>query len=66
MVNWTKLIEKNRVAVKDFATGNSTSEDFQRDFSGRPNPARNVVRNYGTAYARKLARKALKRQGIGV
>jgi hypothetical protein len=64
MVNWTSLINKNKNVVLNFAQGNVSSTDFQRSFSGNPNPARSVVRNHGTQYARRLARKALRRRGL--
>lgn len=66
MVNWTKLISTDQDAVVDFATHNSSAEEFQHRFSGRQNPARCAVRNHGALYARRLARKALRRRGISV
>lgn len=66
MTNWTKLINSNKDAVLDFATGKLSSTSFQKQFSGRENPARVAVRNYGTLYARRLARKALRHRGISV
>jgi len=64
MINWTDLILTNRKAVTKFATGTMTGEDFQREFSGNPNPARFAVRNNGVTYARRLARKALRRRDL--
>jgi hypothetical protein len=64
MINWNKLIDKNANAVEDFALGFRSANQFQQDFSGNPNPARCVVRNYGATYGRRLARKALRRRGI--
>lgn len=64
MVSWSDLIESNKKAVVKFATGCLSGDDFQREFSGNPNPARCAVRNNGVTYARRLARKALRRRGL--
>lgn len=64
MIKWDKLISKNADSVKEFALGNRSAKAFQDDFSGRQNPARCVIRNHGTTYGRRLARKALRRRGI--
>jgi hypothetical protein len=66
MINWTKLIDSNKQAVKSFAVGEASSKAFQSAFAGKENPARCAVREYGTQYARRLARKALRRRGVGV
>ena len=64
MINWSNLIAKNPSAVSNFATGYLSSNEFQREFSGNPNHARCAIRNHGTQYARRLARKALRRRGM--
>ncbi len=64
MINWDSLINRNANSVKEFAIGQKSATAFQADFSGTPNPARCVVRNYGTTYGRRLARKALNRRGM--
>jgi hypothetical protein len=64
MVNWSDLIDTNKKVVVKFATGCLSGEDFQREFSGNPNPARCAVRDHGVTYARRLARKALRRRGL--
>ena len=66
MINWTKLISSDQKAVVKFATGNLSSQAFQQTFTGPENPARFAVRNHGTLYARRLARKALRRRGVEV
>ncbi len=64
MINWDSLISKNAKSVKAFALGQKSATSFQADFSGKANPARCVIRNYGTTYGRRLARKALNRRGM--
>lgn len=64
MINWSDLISNNKKAVVSFAVGNMSASDFQQTFSGNPNPARCAVRNHGSTYARRLARKALRRRGL--
>ena len=64
MINWTKMIDKNRLSVLNFAVGLKTSTDFQKDFSGIPHTASFAVKNNGAIYARRLARKALRRRGL--
>lgn len=66
MINWKKMIDKKEYAVRWFANGVITSDDFQKEFSGEfgstENPARQIIRQYGTRDARKLARKAICRR----
>jgi hypothetical protein len=64
MIDWGLLITKNANSVKQFALGLKSASSFQQDFSGKANPARCVIRNYGTTYGRRLARKALNRRGL--
>ncbi len=64
MINWGKAIQQNRASVVHFATHQSSSKDFQRDFAGVPNTAASAVSSHGTLYARRLARKALRHRGI--
>ncbi len=66
MVNWNKLISDDKNSVVKFATHSMSAKDFQTNFSGHPNPARCAVRDNGTLYARRLARKALRRRSIKV
>ena len=66
MINWEKLITSDQQAVQRFAEGKLSGYSFQQHFKGRSNPARCAVRNYGTLYARRLARKALRRRGVNV
>lgn len=64
MIKWDSLINRGENAVKAFAVGSISGDDFSRYFSGNPNPARQAVRTHGTTYSRRLARKALKRRGL--
>ncbi len=66
MVNWSSLISRNQDAVLNFAVGTASAKDFQNAFKGSKNPARCVLRDYGTTYGRNLARKALRRRGVSV
>lgn len=63
-VKWDVLISRNTDAVIDFANGDISGEQFQKFFSGNPNPARCLVRNNGVATARKLARTAVKKRKL--
>lgn len=64
MINWESLIRRNRKSVIDFAVGDLSSTQFQADFAGTPNLARQVIKTYGTTYSRRLTRKALRRRGL--
>ena len=66
MIDWEHLISSDKKAVVNFATHKSTATDFQKQLSGKTNPARCAVRKHGSLYARRLARKALRRRGISV
>ena len=66
MIDWAKMIERDKNAVIDFARGADTTNSFQRAFSGTKNPARSVLRQHGSLYGRRLARKALRRRNIKV
>jgi hypothetical protein len=71
MVNWGNILNDptGRCAVKMFANGDLSCEKVQRvfragqdrDLSGQ---IRSLIRNKGTAEARRLARKALKRRDL--
>jgi len=71
MVNWGNILSDptGRSAVKMFANGDLSCEKVQRvfragkdrDLSGQ---IRSLIRNKGTAEARRLARKALKRRNL--
>ena len=63
-VNWTELIARNEDAVRDFAEGYLTKDEFRAAFTGNPNPARRLVTSQGTAKARQLAKQALSRRGL--
>lgn len=64
MIKWSDLISRNENLVKDFALGNVSARNFAGGFRGRPNEARQVIRNYGSTEGRALARKALRRRGL--
>ena len=64
MIDWNTLISSNKKAVVDFATHKSSANDFQQTFAGNPNFARRAIRNHNALYARRLARKALRRRNL--
>lgn len=64
-MNWDKLIKRNVKAVKGFATGQVSGRDFYNHyFRGKPNEARQLIRERRVDESRSLARKALKRRGL--
>lgn len=66
-MNWTRLINKNKQAVVNFAKGEVSGRDFYNTyFRGTPNEARQLVRERGVDESRTLARKALRRRGFSV
>jgi hypothetical protein len=70
-VNWSLLLETDKQTTKMFANwsvgGLTTSEVVTRlahsEFAGE---FRRLIRNNGTTYARRLARKALRYRGTNV
>lgn len=63
MINWTKLIDKNEDAVRNFAFGGMSGRRFYNFyFSGRPNEARQLIRERGVKESRNLAKRALRRR----
>ena len=67
MTDWTQMVDSNLTAVTLFAEGNLSKDAFREAFSnGVDNPARQVVTKHGAKYARRLARKALRRRGVSV
>jgi|GEM_PF-1899910 len=70
-VNWGLLLETDRqtaVMFSNWATGTLTTREVANrlahsEFAGE---FRRLVRNNGTTYARRLARKALRYRGFNV
>ena len=70
-VNWSLLLETDKQTTKMFsnwATGGLTTREASNrlthsEFAGE---FRRLVRNNGTTYARRLARKALRYRGFNV
>lgn len=70
-VDWHQLLESNRNVqriIKNWSTGSMTTRDVSSqlantDFSGE---FRRLVRNNGTTYGRRLARKALRYRGVSI
>ena len=70
MINWTQLLSKttNVKAVTKFAEGKTSGTEFYSSFAGTKSggTARYLLREHGVTYARRLARKALRRRGVSV
>ena len=71
MVNWTNVLSHKvgQVAIEKFALGEMNCEDVQEVFrAGKDREAsgdvRRLIRNKGTQYARRIARKALRRRNL--
>ena len=71
MVNWGKILEQSIgvSAISMFADGRLNCEEVQQVFRAQKDrkmsgEIRNLIRTKGTAEARRIARKALKRRGI--
>lgn len=70
-VDWHQLLESNRNVqriIKRWSTGSMSTRDVSSrlantDFSGE---FRRLVRNNGTTYGRRLARKALRYRGVTI
>ena len=68
-VDWDNIINTGSKAyVKLFAIGEVSGRDFYRGFAGdrASGQVRSLLRNHGVVYARRLARKALRRRGVKV
>lgn len=72
MTQWNKVLSKpvGQNAIRMFAEGNLSCENVQKVFRNNDKEAsgqvRSLIREKGTAEARKIARKALRRRGIKV
>lgn len=71
MVNWENVLSHSvgQEAVKRFALGEYSCEDVQQVFrAGQDREAsgdvRRLIRTHGTQYARRIARKALRRRNL--
>ena len=71
MINWTNVLSRKvgQHAVKKFVLGEYNCEDVQKVFrAGADREAsgavRRLIRERGTAEARQIARKALRRRGL--
>jgi hypothetical protein len=64
MVNWSMLVNADADAVEQFAnrqmSGRELYGTFRKTEAG--GTARSLLRNHGVTYARRLARKALRRR----
>lgn len=68
MVNWNDVLSNKvgKSAVVKFATGSLSRDNLLKVFSGKPEATemRQLVRNKGAQYARRVARKALRRRNL--
>lgn len=66
MVNWKNLVDKNTGTVKNFALGKLSGRSFYGRFAGTEvgGEVRQLLRENGVKYARRLARKALRRRNL--
>jgi len=66
--DWTGLIDANLNSVARFANGKMSGREFYNVFRNTElgGEARSLLRNRGVTYARRLARKGLKRRGVSV
>jgi glutaredoxin 2 len=70
MTNWNKVLSHptGQSAIKKFALGEYSCEDVQQVFRNKDREAsgdvRRLIRNKGTQYARRIARKALRRRNL--
>ena len=66
--NWNSLLESKCAAntMKSFATGEASTRSVTEKFANSEHAGefRKLVRENGTAYARRLARKALRYRGM--
>ena len=70
-VNWNLLLDERRSvlsAIQKWAVGSTTTREVSSSltntqFSGE---FRKLVRNNGTTYGRRLARKALRYRGVSI
>jgi|TARA_Y100001938_G_scaffold149900_1_gene238560 predicted hotdog family 3-hydroxylacyl-ACP dehydratase len=66
--NWDLLLSRrqNQATMKRFATGKLTTTAVTKQFQNTEYAGefRRLIRNNGTTYARRLARKALRYRGI--
>jgi len=61
--NWKSLIDFDQATVEEFAQGDLSGRAFYDRFRNTEvgGEARSLLRNRGVVYARRLARKSLKR-----
>ena len=64
VIDWETAIRENEPSVVEFATHKISSKEFQYDLEDIPYTAAFAVKKYGTLYARRLARKALRHRGL--
>jgi len=66
--DWGVLLSNKKAITKmnRFAVGSETTKETAAAFSNTPRASefRKLVRNNGTTYARRLARKALRYRGL--
>ena len=70
MIDWNTLLS-NRSAksqIRKWSTGDISTREVTSQFTNSPcsGEFRKLVRNHGTTYARRLARKALRRRNVNV
>ncbi len=72
MVQWANVLKNQtgKKAITKFATGELNCEEVQKVFRNKDREVsgevRSLIRTKGTAEARRIARKALRRRGIKV
>lgn len=71
MVNWSNILSEpvGQNAIRMFANGDLSCEEVQKIFRAGQDRAvsgqvRSLIRNRGTANARQIARKALRRRNL--
>lgn len=66
VVNWSEVFNVDSAAIVDFAEGNLTFRNFQRNFNGAARQEVNKLKDHDADYRRVLARRACRRRRIPV
>lgn len=70
MINWNKLLrtDNDKIVLREFASGAYSGRTLYHWYANTSSGgvARNLLRDHGVTYARRLARKALRRRGVSI
>lgn len=69
MINWSQINDAvGQSTLKSFANAEKSGKELLRDASkaGVRSIVDNILREHGVTYARRLARKALRRRGVAI